>query len=120
MGTTLTGTTPQDTYESLIKVADNGPLSATAKFLSDGEGLDSALALSTAGVGINTTSVNQELEIAQTLDPTIRLTSTQASSGAVGSSTGRMEFFGSSTAGNGAGIKGKDKGTSGREDHREC
>jgi hypothetical protein len=26
MGTTLTGTTPQDTYDSLIKVTDNGPI----------------------------------------------------------------------------------------------
>lgn len=53
MGTTLTGTTPQDTYDSLIKVTDNGPLSATAKRLSDGLGNDSALALSTSRVGIN-------------------------------------------------------------------
>jgi hypothetical protein len=56
MGTTLTGTTPQDTYDSLIKVTDNGPISATVKLLSDGLGNDSALALSTARVGIGTTS----------------------------------------------------------------
>jgi hypothetical protein len=52
MGTTLTGTTPQDTYDSLIKVTDNGPLSSTGKYLSDGLGNDSALALSTANAGI--------------------------------------------------------------------
>jgi hypothetical protein len=52
MGTTLTGTTPQDTYDSLIKVTDNGPLSSTAKYLSDGLGNDSVLALSTARVGV--------------------------------------------------------------------
>jgi hypothetical protein len=57
MGTTLTGTTPQDTYDSLIKVTDNGPISATAKYLSDGLGNDSALSLSTTKVGIGTTSV---------------------------------------------------------------
>jgi hypothetical protein len=56
MGTTLTGTTPQDTYDSLIKVTDNGPISGTAKYLSDGLGNDSTLALSTANVGIGTTS----------------------------------------------------------------
>jgi hypothetical protein len=56
MGTTLTGTTPQDTYDSLIKVTDNGPLSGTAKYLSDGLGNDSKLALATTGVGIGTTS----------------------------------------------------------------
>jgi hypothetical protein len=54
MGTTLTGTTPQDTYDSLIKVTDNGPISATGKFLSDGLGNDSILALSTARVGLGT------------------------------------------------------------------
>ena len=48
MGTTLTGTTPQDTYDSLIKVTDNGPIGATPKLLSDGLGNDSSLALSTS------------------------------------------------------------------------
>jgi hypothetical protein len=47
MGTTLTGTTPQDTYDSLIKVTDNGPLSGSLKKLTDGLGNDSALSLST-------------------------------------------------------------------------
>jgi hypothetical protein len=63
MGTTLTGTTPQDTYDSLIKVTDNGPLSATAKYLSDGLGNDSVLALSTAGVGIGTDAPTAKLHI---------------------------------------------------------
>jgi hypothetical protein len=63
MGTTLTGTTPQDTYDSLIKVTDNGPISATAKYLSDGLGNDSVLALSTARVGVGTASPNQRLDI---------------------------------------------------------
>jgi hypothetical protein len=58
MGTTLTGTTPQDTYDSLIKVTDNGPISGTAKYLSDGLGNDSVLALSTAGLGVGTTTPN--------------------------------------------------------------
>ena len=57
MGTTLTGTTPQDTYDSLIKVTDNGPLSGTAKYLSDGLGNDSVLALSTGAAGIATTTI---------------------------------------------------------------
>lgn len=56
MGTTLTGTTPQDTYDSLIKVTDNGPLSGTAKYLSDGLGNDSILSLSTTALGIGTAS----------------------------------------------------------------
>jgi len=52
MGTSLFGTTPQDTYDSLIKVTDNGPLSGTLKALSDGLGNDSTLSLSTAAASI--------------------------------------------------------------------
>jgi hypothetical protein len=63
MGTTLTGTTPQDTYDSLIKVTDNGPLSGTAKYLSDGLGNDSSLALSTGNIGIGTTSPSRKLDV---------------------------------------------------------
>ena len=63
MGTTLTGTTPQDTYDSLIKVTDNGPLSGTAKYLSDGLGNDSVLALSTSAVAIGTTTAAGKLNI---------------------------------------------------------
>jgi hypothetical protein len=62
MGTTLTGTTPQDTYDSLIKVTDNGPISATVKFLSDGLGNDSVLALSTTAVGVGTNAPAAKLQ----------------------------------------------------------
>ena len=58
MGTSLTGLTPSTTYDALIKVGDNGPLSATAKVLSDGLGNDSILALSTSKVLIGNTSVS--------------------------------------------------------------
>jgi len=72
MGTTLTGTTPQDTYDSLIKVTDNGPLSATAKYLSDGLGNDSILALSTTAVGLGTATPNALLTLKGTT-PFIRI-----------------------------------------------
>jgi hypothetical protein len=52
MGTTLTGTTPQDTYDSLIKVTDNGPLTGSLKKLTDGLGNDSSLSLSTSAASI--------------------------------------------------------------------
>jgi hypothetical protein len=55
MGTSLTGLTPSTTYDALIKVGDNGPLSGTLKTLSDGLGNDSALALSTGGATITGT-----------------------------------------------------------------
>jgi hypothetical protein len=72
MGTTLTGTTPQDTYDSLIKVTDNGPLSGTAKYLSDGLGNDSVLALSTARVGLGTNVPSAMLTLNAT-EPFIRI-----------------------------------------------
>jgi hypothetical protein len=89
MGTTLTGTTPQDTYDSLIKVTDNGPLSGTAKYLSDGLGNDSVLALSTAGVGVGLNT------------PTVKLESSgavKAASGAFGSEGGYLLNFGGNAA----------------------
>jgi hypothetical protein len=55
MGTTLTGTTPQDTYESLIKVTDNGPLTGSLKKLTDGLGNDSSLSLSTTAASLSGT-----------------------------------------------------------------
>jgi len=52
MGTSLSGLTPANTYQSLIKVGDNSALSATLKALSDGAGNDSPLKLSTTAVQI--------------------------------------------------------------------
>jgi hypothetical protein len=52
MGSTLFNTTPQNTYPSLIKIGDNLPLSGTLKVLSDGNGNDSVLALSTISLQI--------------------------------------------------------------------
>jgi hypothetical protein len=87
MGTTLTGTTPQDTYDSLIKVTDNGPLSGTAKYLSDGLGNDSALALSTAGVGIGTNAPLELLHL-QATSPVIQFTKTGVLNWKLGNTTG--------------------------------
>lgn len=53
MGTSLTGLTPSTTYDALIKVGDNGPLSGTQKRISDGLGNDSAMSLSTSGVRVD-------------------------------------------------------------------
>jgi hypothetical protein len=63
MGTSLTGLTPSTTYDALIKVGDNGPLSGTLKTLSDGLGNDSALALSTGSATITGT-----LAVTQTIN----------------------------------------------------
>jgi hypothetical protein len=86
MGTTLTGTTPQDTYDSLIKVTDNGPLSGTAKYLSDGLGNDSTLALSTArvGIGTNTPASDKALQINNGSGAFVRVTLTNTATGTAG------------------------------------
>ena len=103
MGTTLTGTTPQDTYDSLIKVTDNGPLSGTAKYLSDGLGNDSALAVSTSAAGVGTTTMSRKFNIdggSITSDtPTLRISSTDGS----GTRKFGIEFFSNS----GADVRGK-------------
>jgi hypothetical protein len=75
MGTPLTGLEIRDTYDALLKITDNGPLSGTAKYLSDGLGNDSALALSTGDIGIGTTSPQRPLHINAT-EGVLRLTST--------------------------------------------
>ena len=66
----LTGTTPADTYKSLLQIGDatNG-VDATAKYIEDGEGTDSALAISTTAVGINTTNPECNLSVVSDTDP---------------------------------------------------
>jgi hypothetical protein len=70
MGTTLTGTTIKTTYDSLIKVTDNGPIGSVEKTLTDGLGNDSAFALGTLGVkltGLVKDGVNSAGSIGQAL-----------------------------------------------------
>jgi len=62
MGTSLSGLTPATTFDALIKVGDNSALTASLKTISDGEGNDSPLKLSTAAVGIGSIT-NVETEI---------------------------------------------------------
>ena len=47
MGTSLSGLTPATTFDGLLKVGDNDPLTADLKAISDGSGNDSAIQLST-------------------------------------------------------------------------
>jgi hypothetical protein len=74
MGTSLTGLTPATTYDALIKVGDNGPLSATAKYLSDGLGNDAPMSMSTSRVGIGTNNPAYNLHINAASDSRIIIT----------------------------------------------
>jgi hypothetical protein len=79
----------------LIKVGDNGPLSATAKVLSDGLGNDSPIAMSTTLVGIGTSTPYTSLTIGNT-DATAEISSgganTHLTLKTVGAS-GALRFF---------------------------
>ena len=60
----LTGTTPANTYKGLLQVNDyTDGVDATAKYIQDGEGTDSALAISTGNVGIGTASPAAKLDV---------------------------------------------------------
>jgi hypothetical protein len=49
MGTTLTGSQIQNTYDGLIKTTDNTAITATTKLISDGLGNDTCIKVGTAG-----------------------------------------------------------------------
>ena len=49
MGTTLTGTQINNTYDGLIKTTDNTAITATTKLISDGLGNDTCIKVGTAG-----------------------------------------------------------------------
>jgi len=75
MGTSLTGTTPQDTYDSLLKTTDNAPLTSSEKVVTDGLGNESGLTLSTAGIGV-TKKIKDETSAAGALGQVLTPTAT--------------------------------------------
>jgi len=52
MGTSLSGLTPATTFDGLLKVGDNDPLTADLKAISTGDGVDTILELSTTALQI--------------------------------------------------------------------
>ena len=55
MGTSLSGLTPATTFDGLLKVGDNDPLTADLKAISTGDGTDTILSLSNSALKINGT-----------------------------------------------------------------
>ena len=75
---TLTGNSVASTYKQLLKVTSEGiGADASAKYIEDGLGTDSALSISTTRVGIGTTAPEAPLHI-QTSDPSAATPSTNA------------------------------------------
>lgn len=63
MGSSLLNTAIKDTYEGLIKTSDTSTISGTAKYLSDGDGNDSVLSISTTAVGIGNATPAKALDV---------------------------------------------------------
>ena len=83
----LQNRTPANTYKGLLQVGDytNG-VDPTSKYVSDGEGTNSALSLSTTKVGIGTDNPSQELEVNGDIVATTLTTSGVATVGSVSTS----------------------------------
>jgi hypothetical protein len=66
MGISLNGLTPAGTYPGLIKTGDNTAISGTPKVLSDGNGNDLPMAVSTTGVNLTGSPTVNSVAIANT------------------------------------------------------
>ena len=66
MGISLTGLTPATTYDALIKVGDNGPITGALKVLSDGLGTNLPMEASTTGVNFTGTTTVGGVAVANT------------------------------------------------------
>jgi hypothetical protein len=105
MGTSLTGLTPATTYDALIKVGDNGPLSATAKVLSDGLGNDSPIAMSTTLVGIGTATPDTLLHLSSPSGAAILRLERNDVTIVADESYGQVEWEGQDASGGAAGVR---------------
>jgi hypothetical protein len=63
MGTSLNGLTPSATYSGLIKFGDNSAIGASLKYISDGDGNDTLLALSTTSLNIGANNLSARVGI---------------------------------------------------------
>lgn len=63
MGSSLLNTAIKDTYQGLIKTSNTSTISTTAKYLSDGSGNDSYLAISSVAVGVGTNNPQKSLDV---------------------------------------------------------
>lgn len=96
MGSSLFGQQINATYDGLIKTSDSAAISDIAKYLSDGLGNDSPLALSTAKVGINNLAPTVMLQVTESTNniETLRVDNSGGNVGSVqGVSHLGLSFF---------------------------
>ena len=80
MGTSLNGTTPSSTYPGLLKTTNNNQLDSVLRIITDGNGNETPLKLSTAAVGVGSiTNIETEINSKQAA---ITLTTTGTSGAA--------------------------------------
>jgi hypothetical protein len=93
---TLTGETIAGTYKDLLQVSNsNSGVDSTSRYISDGEGTDSVLSISTTKIGIGTASPEDLLDIrgtgiAASTQPTITLSTPDDSAIIAGSLLGKI------------------------------
>ena len=109
MGTSLSGLTPATTFDGLLKVGDNDPLTADLKAISTGDGTDTILQLSTTAlqIGGDTTiettgtwvdGFNSNLRL-EANSPSMQFKDTSGTSGfMIGVTGGSTIFYQSSSA----------------------
>ena len=72
MGTSLNGTTPSSTYPGLLKTTNNNQLDSVLRIITDGNGNDTPLKLSTTAVGVGSiTNVETAINSKQAIDDRI-------------------------------------------------
>jgi len=113
MGTPLTGNTVASTYAGLLKTTDNAVLNSSLRTITDGNGNDSSLQISTAAVNstgnfsvatnkLTVASASGNTQIAGTLGVTgaTTLSSTLAVSSNISTSGGNLSVYGNFTQSN--------------------
>ena len=120
---TLTGNTVASTYKQLLKVTSEGiGADASAKYIEDGLGTDSALSISTTRVGIGTADPTSDLDIGDSGGGDLTLSRTGDANIVDGNNLGAIYFKGHDDSGSnvqpatGAKIVGQSVGTWDQDD----
>lgn len=94
MGTSLNGTTPSSTYPGLLKTTNNNQLDSVLRIITDGNGNETPLKLSTAAVGVGSiTNIETAINSKQAAI-TLTTTGTSGAATLVGSTLNIPQYSG--------------------------